>query len=65
LFPPYLLRQLATLPALHPRLRPLAPVVRLLAPWWRKLRPTKKKRRRRLLRPTPNKPQQISTGSKN
>src|SRR5215510_14360484 len=65
LFPPYLLRQLATLPALHPRLRPLAPVVRLLAPWWRRLRPRKKKRRLRSLRVTLKERQQTSTGSKN
>jgi hypothetical protein len=64
LFPPYLLRQLATLPALYPRLRPLAPVVRMLAPWWRRLRPTKKKRRRRSPRATPNERQQTSSGSK-
>jgi hypothetical protein len=65
LFPPYLLRQLATLPALHPRLRPLAPVVRLLAPWWRRLRPTNKRHRRRSLLATPDERQQTSTGSKN
>jgi hypothetical protein len=40
-FPPYLLRQLATLPALHPRLRPLAPVVRFSA-LVEELRPRKK-----------------------
>lgn len=43
-FPPYVLRQLATLPALYPRLRPLSPVVRLLTPWWRRLRRTKNNR---------------------
>jgi hypothetical protein len=65
LFPPYLLRQLATLPALHPRFRPLAPVVRLLAPWWRRLHPTKNKRLRRSPRATSNQRQRTSTGSKN
>lgn len=33
--PVYLLRKLATAPALYPALRPLAPVVGRLAPWWR------------------------------
>ena len=65
LFPPYLLRRLATLPALHPRLRSLAPVVRLLAPWWRRLQLWKKKRRSRSLRATATVRQQTSTGSKN
>ena len=64
LFPPYLLRQLATLPALHPTLRPLAPVVRFLAPWWRRLRPRKEKRRSRSVRAAPAVHQQTSTGSK-
>ena len=63
-FPPYLVRQLATLPALYPRLRPLAPVVRLLAPWWRRLSATKKKRRCRSLPATPNEHQQTSTGAR-
>lgn len=35
LYPPYLLRRLASLPALYPSLRPISPVVRLLAPVWR------------------------------
>jgi hypothetical protein len=35
LYPPYLLRKLATLPALHRPLRPLVPMVRYLAPVWR------------------------------
>ena len=52
-FPPYLLRKLATLPALHPRLRAFAPVVRLLTPWWRRLRTTKKEQRRRSQQATP------------
>lgn len=64
-FPPYLLRQIATLPALHPRLRPLSPVVRFLAPWWRRLRPRKKNRRSRSLRAIPTVRQQTSTDSKN
>ncbi len=38
LYPPYLLRLLATLPALYRPLRPLAPVVRRFAPLWRTVR---------------------------
>jgi hypothetical protein len=38
LFPLYLLRRAATLPALHPSLHRLAPFVRYFAPCWRKLR---------------------------
>jgi len=37
-YPPYLLRKLATLPALYKSFQPLAPLVRQLAPWWRTLR---------------------------
>jgi hypothetical protein len=37
-YPPYLLRRLATLPALYASLRPFAPAVRYLAPSWRTLR---------------------------
>jgi hypothetical protein len=36
--PAYLLRKLATAPALHPALRSLAPLVGYAAPWWRRLR---------------------------
>lgn len=36
--PVYVLRKLATAPALYPLLRPLVPVVGYLAPWWRRLR---------------------------
>jgi hypothetical protein len=36
-YPPYVMRRLATLPALHPSLRPFAPAVRYLAPYWRML----------------------------
>ena len=38
LYPPYLLRKLATLPALHRPLRLLGPMVRHLAPVWRSFR---------------------------
>jgi SAM-dependent methyltransferase len=38
LYPPYLLRKLATLPALHGSLTPVAPLVKWLAPCWRRLR---------------------------
>ena len=37
LSPSHLLRKIATFPALYPSLRPLAPVVRKLAPLWRQL----------------------------
>ncbi len=37
-YPPYLMRKIATVPALYPSLGFLAPVVRYLAPWWRNLR---------------------------
>jgi FkbM family methyltransferase len=36
--PAYLLRKLATAPALYPSLRPLTPLIGHLAPWWRTLR---------------------------
>jgi hypothetical protein len=36
--PAYVLRKLATAPALYPALRPLAPLVGYAAPWWRRLR---------------------------
>ena len=36
-YPPHVLRRLATLPALHPSLRPLSPLVKLLSPTWRRL----------------------------
>jgi FkbM family methyltransferase len=36
--PAYLLRRLATAPALYPSLQPLAPLIGRLAPWWRTLR---------------------------
>jgi hypothetical protein len=38
LYPPYVIRRFATFPALHPSLRIFAPVVRRLAPYWRRLR---------------------------
>jgi hypothetical protein len=38
IYPPYVIRKFATLPALHSSLRFLGPVVRRLAPSWRKLR---------------------------
>ncbi len=38
LYPPYLMRKIATAPALYAPLRFLAPVVCYLAPWWRNLR---------------------------
>src|SRR5262245_20980461 len=60
-FPPYLLRKLATLPALHPRLRALAPMVRLLTPWWRRLRSTKNKRQTPSLLVSPDEHQRTST----
>lgn len=37
LHPRRVLRRLGTLPALYRPLRPLAPVVRFLAPWWRRI----------------------------
>lgn len=37
--PLYVLRKLAVAPALYPALRPLAPLVRSLAPVWRRFRP--------------------------
>jgi hypothetical protein len=37
-YPPYVLRRLATLPALYRPLRPFAPAIRQLAPYWRVLR---------------------------
>jgi hypothetical protein len=37
-YPPYVLRRLATLPALYPSLRAFAPAVRYLAPSWRKIK---------------------------
>lgn len=43
-YPPYLLRRLAALPALYKPLRPLAPLVRMLAPSWRKLQRVKERR---------------------
>jgi hypothetical protein len=36
--PIYVMRKLATAPALYPPLRPLVPIVGVLAPWWRGLR---------------------------
>jgi FkbM family methyltransferase len=36
--PAYVLRKVATAPALYPRLRPLAPAIGYLAPWWRRMR---------------------------
>jgi len=41
-YPPHLLRKLAVVPALHRSLRPLAPAVRALAPWWRRIKKTPK-----------------------
>lgn len=35
-YPSHVLRRLATLPALYRPFRPLVPVIRYLAPWWRK-----------------------------
>ena len=37
-FPPYLLRRAATLPAFYPSLRRLSPLVHYIAPWWRAVR---------------------------
>jgi hypothetical protein len=50
-YPPHVLRRLATLPALHPSLRPLSPLVRLLSPTWRRLTQASLSRARRRARP--------------
>jgi 2-polyprenyl-3-methyl-5-hydroxy-6-metoxy-1,4-benzoquinol methylase len=44
-YPPYLLRKLATLPALYTSLAPVAPLVKWLAPCWRRLHRLKEKLR--------------------
>lgn len=46
-YPPYLLRKCATMPALYRSLNFLAPAVRYLAPWWRRLQRANRKAKRR------------------
>ncbi|MER3422868.1 MAG: hypothetical protein C4293_06190 [Nitrospiraceae bacterium] len=43
-YPPHLLRRLATFPALYKPLKPFAPIVRMLAPSWRKIQRSKERR---------------------